>query len=166
MNQAQGAIDAARAAGAEQYAATELAAAVDALKRSDEAAAQRDYRLALNHAIDSRERAQNAAKSAGFARAQARGDAERLVAEASTLLTQARGRLDGGATEKLPRRTVQEQRETIESVDKRLQEARAALTADDYPTAIKAVTGLSTQLRAALKALESSPPPAAPRRRR
>jgi hypothetical protein len=166
MNQAQGAIDAARAAGAEQYAATELAAAVDALKRSDEAAAQRDYRLALNHAIDSRERAQDAAKSAGFARAQARGDAERLVAEASTLLTQARGRLDGGATEKLPRRTVQEQRETIESVDKRLQEARAALKADDYPTAIKAVTGLSTQLRAALKALESSPPPAAPRRRR
>jgi hypothetical protein len=61
---------------------------------------------------------------------------------------------------------VQEQRETIESVDKRLQEARAALKADDYPTAIKAVTGLSTQLRAALKALESSPPPAAPRRRR
>ncbi len=114
MNQAQGAIDAARAAGAEQYAATELAAAVDALKRSDEAAAQRDYRLALNHAIDSRERAQNAAKSAGVARAQARGDAERLVAEASTLLTQARGRLDGGATEKLPRRTVQEQRETID----------------------------------------------------
>ena len=166
MNQAQGAIDAARAAGAEQYAATELAAAVDALKRSDEAAAQRDYRLALNHAIDSRERAQNAAKSAGVARAQARGDAERLVAEASTLLTQARGRLDGGATEKLPRRTVQEQRETLDSVDKRLQEARAALKADDYPSAIKAVAGLSTQLRAALKALESSPPPAAPRRRR
>src|SRR5687768_10694125 len=55
MNQAQGAIDAARAAGAEQFAAAEFTAAVDALRRSEEAVAARDFRLALNHAIDSRE---------------------------------------------------------------------------------------------------------------
>ena len=61
MQQAQGAIDAARAAGADQYAHEEFAAAQEALTHANEAVEQRDYRLALNHALDSRERAQNAA---------------------------------------------------------------------------------------------------------
>ena len=52
MDQAQGAIDAARAAGAEQYASTEFAAATTALKSANDAVEQGDYRLALNHAID------------------------------------------------------------------------------------------------------------------
>ena len=64
MDQAQGAIDAARAAGAERYAATELAAANTALKNANDAVQQGDYRLALNHALDSREQAQNAARVA------------------------------------------------------------------------------------------------------
>ena len=79
MNQAQGAIDAARAAGAEKFAAAELTAAQDALKRSEEAVIARDYRLALSHALDSRERAQNAAKMAVDGRADLRGQAERAV---------------------------------------------------------------------------------------
>lgn len=166
MNQAQGAIDAARAAGAEQYAATELTAAVDALKRSEEAVTQRDYRLALNHAIESRERAQDAAKTAGVARAKARGDAERMVSEVSTLLTQAHAGLTDDDAAKLPRRVVQEQREAIAGIEKRLQEARAALAADDYPTAIKAATGLAAQLRASLRALGDPSAAAAQRRRR
>src|ERR1041384_1104727 len=64
MDQAQGAIDAARAAGADRYAATEYTAATDALKRAQDAVAQRDYRQALNEALDSREHAQNAAREA------------------------------------------------------------------------------------------------------
>ena len=153
MNQAQGAIDAARAAGAEQYAPADFSGAVEALKRADEAVAQRDYRLALNNAIDSRERAQNAAKAAGTARAQARGNAERLVAEVATLLTQARVRLSDDAAAKVPRRTVQEQREIADAVDKRLQEARTAIAAEDYPAAVKAATGLAAQLHRVLRAL-------------
>src|ERR1043165_445912 len=51
MDQAQGAIDAARAAGADRYAATEYTAATDALKRSQDAVGQRDYRQALNEAL-------------------------------------------------------------------------------------------------------------------
>ena len=82
MHQAQGAIDAARAAGAEEYAADELKLAVDGLAKYQEAVAARDYRLALAHALDSRERAQNAAKTAVDGRAKARGDAERELAEA------------------------------------------------------------------------------------
>src|SRR3979490_1988429 len=72
MDQAQGAIDAARAAGADRYAATEYTAATDALKRSQDAVAQRDYRLALNEALDSREHAQNAAREGADTKAQLR----------------------------------------------------------------------------------------------
>src|SRR5688572_30886229 len=79
MNQAQGAIDAARAAGADRFAAAEFAAATDALKRSEEAVAAGDYRQALSHAIDSRERAQAAAKVAVEGRANLRGQAERSL---------------------------------------------------------------------------------------
>ena len=83
MDQAQGAIDAARAAGADRYAATEYTAATDALKRSQDAVAQRDYRLALNEALNSREHAQNAARegadtqSAAPRRGRARHGADR-----------------------------------------------------------------------------------------
>src|SRR5918999_108339 len=73
MNQAQGAIDAARAAGADRYGADELKAAVDALALAEQAVRDSDYRLALGYAIDSRERAQNAARMAVDGRAEARG---------------------------------------------------------------------------------------------
>jgi hypothetical protein len=51
MDQAQGAIDAARAAGADRYAADEYNAAVQSLQLANDAVDQRDYRLALNHAL-------------------------------------------------------------------------------------------------------------------
>ncbi len=163
MNQAQGAIDAARAAGAAQYASAELTGAIDALKRSEDAAILRDYRLALSHAIDSRERAQNAARTAGETRAKARGDAERLVAEVNTLLTQARQRLSDSNRARLP---LQKARSIIEVAQKNMQEARAALSADDYPRAAKLTEGLAAQLRAVLKELDDLGPPRPTRRRR
>lgn len=166
MNQAQGAIDAARAAGADRYASAELMAAVDALKRSEEAVSQRDYRLALSHAIDSRERAQHAAKTAGETRAKARGDAERHVAEVNTLLAQARQRLDDPASARLSPRELQNSRSAIDTAEKNMQEARAALSADDYPRAIKMTEGLAARLRAVLRALDRSGPAGPTRRRR
>jgi hypothetical protein len=166
MNQAQGAIDAARAAGADQYASTELAAATDALKRSEDAVAQNDYRLALSLAIDSRERAQLAAKTAVDNRAKARGDAERLVAEANSALTRARERLDDDALTKLPRRTATELRNGLRAMEKNMQEARAALAADDYGRATTLATSLSTQVKELLSALDKAPPPTPARKRR
>ena len=68
MQTAQAAIDSARAAGADRFAREEFAAAEDALKRSHDAVAQRDYRLALNAALDARERAQTATKQAASQR--------------------------------------------------------------------------------------------------
>jgi hypothetical protein len=166
MNQAQGAIDAARAAGAEQYAATEFAAATDALKRSEEAVTQNDYRLALSLAIDSRERAQDAAKAAVETRAKARGNAERIVAEANSALTQARTRLNDAGAAKLPRQAVADARQAFAYAEKNMQEARAALEGDDYARAITVATAVSTHVQETLAALDkpAAAPPARKRR--
>src|SRR5215210_920285 len=93
MQQAQAAVDAARAAGADQFAREEFAAAEDALKKSHEAVTQRDYRLALNAALDARERAQTATKQATDEKAAARTDAEHALAEADAALHESRAKL-------------------------------------------------------------------------
>ena len=166
MNQAQGAIDAARAAGAEKFASTELAAAIDALRRSEEAVTERDYRLALSLAIDSRDRAQSAAKTTVEARAKARGDAERAVAEVNTLVTHARARLQDPTLAALPRAALRAPRVTIDRAEKSMQEARAALKADDYERATQLTAGLAKRVQAALTAIDAADASTRPRRRR
>ena len=166
MNQAQGAIAAAEAAGAAQYAPTELSAASDALKRSEEAVTQRDYRLALSLAIDSRERAQNAAKVAGDGRARARGDAERVIAEVNTLLVQATDRLRDPNVEHLPRKVTDSAGATVKAAEKHMQEAREALKADDYARVASVTNGLAAQLRAILAETRPALAPSPTRKRR
>ncbi len=166
MNQAQGAIDAARAAGADVDAPAELNAAIDALRRSEEAVTQRDYRLALSLAIDSRERAQAAAKVAVNVRAKARGDVEGQIGQASTLLAQARAQLRDPDVARLPRRTVQDQRAVIDAADKSLQDARAALNNDDYEKANKAMEGVVGRIQKAIAVLDAATGGGASRRRR
>ena len=166
MNQAQGAIDAARAAGAEKFAAAELTAAQDALKRSEEAVIARDYRLALSHALDSRERAQNAAKMAVDGRADARGQAERAIAEVATLLARAQAELKTADANKVPPRSLKDPQSTVALAGKVLQEARSALKTEDYPAVTKALNGAAARLQAALTEIDAAMSPRAPSRRR
>ena len=135
MDQAQGAIDAARAAGAEQYAAAEFTAALEALQRSHDAVAQSDHRLALNHALDARERAQNAAREAADTKAQVRGEAERTMAEVGTLTAQASIRLQTAQKARVPRRTLAPPAKALEAVGKDVQKAGELMQAGDYLTA-------------------------------
>ena len=166
MNQAQGAIDAARAAGADKFAAAEFTAAQDALKKSEEAVAAGDYRLALSHALDSRERAQNAAKLAVDGRADARGQAERAIAEVATLLSRAQTQLKDADVARLNPRTLQEPRATVEATEKMLQEARTALKAEDYAAVTKALNSAAAKLQAALTEIDAAASPrTAPRKR-
>jgi hypothetical protein len=166
MNQAQGAIDAARAAGADKFAATEFTAAVDALKRSEEAAAGGDYRQALNHALDSRERAQNAAKMAVDGRADARGQAERAVSEVATLLSRAQAQLKDPDIIRLNDRALKAPRTTVAAAEKMLQEARAALATEDYPRVTKALNNAAAELQAALTEIDAAASPRASGRKR
>lgn len=166
MNQAQGAIDTARAAGADKFAAAEFTAATDALKRSEEAAASGDYRQALNHAIDSRERAANAARMAVDGRADARGHAERALSEVATLLATAQTQLKNPDLARVNARVLRTPRATVAAAEKRVQEARTALKAEDYAGVTTALNSAAAELQAALKEIDtaSSPRPA-PRRR-
>jgi hypothetical protein len=163
MNQAQGAIDAARAAGADRFAAAEFTAAVEALARSNEAATAGDYRLALNHAIDSRDRAQTSAKMAVEGRANARGEAERIISEVATLLAAAHAQLKDS---RQPARALRAPRQTVAAAEQSLQEARAALSKEDYDAVTAVLAGVAADLQAALPLIQTAPPAAPARRKR
>src|SRR5947208_1429535 len=146
IQQAQVAIDAARAAGAEQYARTEFTAAQDALKQAHEAVDQRDYQSALNHALDSRERAQNAAKEAADRKATARGDAERALSDLTAALTEARVRLKAAESARVAPKTLAKPRQAIADGEQALQKARAAFGQGDYPAVSATATPAAARL--------------------
>jgi hypothetical protein len=162
MDQAEGAIATARAAGAAQYAAVEFAAAEAALRRSQEAAGQRDYRQALNHALDARERAQTSAREAADKKALARGLAERAITSAELALALAQQRL-GAAVASAPaagRRppaqgaaftTLQQ---AAAAAGTGVQEARSHMQAQRFDEALKTATPLAQRIQAATQAYD------------
>lgn len=163
MDQAQGAIDAARAAGADRYAGNTYAAATQALKNANDAVAQGDYRLALNHALESREQAQNAAREGAESRARLRGEIEGSMAEVATLLAEANTRLAAARKNpRVPRRAIETAAAAIASVNESVQKAGEAIKADDYVSARPALAGVKDKIDGAIATLEAA---AAPRRR-
>src|SRR5262245_28285312 len=124
IQQAQIAIDQARAAGADRYAVEEYTAAVEALKGAHAAVDQRDYRLALNDALDSKERAENAAKLAGEGKAAARSAAEKALTAATAALAAADTRMKAATTARVAARTLNDARTALDEAHAHLQEAR------------------------------------------
>jgi hypothetical protein len=165
IQQAQGALDAARAAGADRYAADEFKAAQDALARANEAVSQRDYRLALNHALDSRERAQNSAKLAADGKAAARVEADRALTAGSASLASARIRLKGAETSRATAKAANAVKRAIADAERQLQEARAAFDQGNYAEVVAKVDALSKALTTATNDLAAAGS-AANRRRR
>jgi hypothetical protein len=166
MHQAQGAIDAARAAGAEHFAAPELQAAVDALARAEQAVAGRDYRLALGQALDSREQADTATRLATERTADARATAETALTAAALVVTQASERLAAADVVKLPRRRTTPIRATLTRAESALQEARSAVDAERYEDATGAAARASAEATTALAEIDTAlTPPRRSRRR-
>ena len=165
IQQAQGALAAARAAGADQYAHDEFVAAEDALKHARGAVDERDYRLALNHALDSRERAQNAAKEAADHKAMVRTDADRALAGATAALHEARANLKAAELARAPARSLAEARRIIAHCDETVQKARATFDRGDYLAVASIVGDARTRLLATARDLETQARPAAKRRR-
>jgi hypothetical protein len=165
MQAAQGAIEAARAAGADRYAVEELGAAETALTRADEAVAARDYRLALNYALDSRARANNAAKLAADGKAQARVEADRAITEAAAAVVALQARLKTPDVARLSARTTQDARTAFADGERRLQEARTAVDQGDYAAALAAASSTSKALAAARQRVDAAVAAASKRRR-
>ena len=132
MDQAQGSIDAARAAGADRYATEQYEAAVKALQNANDAVEQRDYRLALNYALDSRDRAQRAAKEAASQQAVLRSGAERRLGEVTASLDKAEQRLKAAESARVPRRSLVNARAAITAAQESLQKAGTSIQEGNY----------------------------------
>jgi hypothetical protein len=165
MQQAQGAIDAARAAGADKYAADEFAAAQTALQKANSAVADRDYRLALNYALDSREQAQNAAKDAADHKATARTDADRALTNAMAALNDAHIKLKAAETARVSPHLLTPPRQAITDADAAVQKARALFASGDYPGALDTVRPLLGHLHDVAHTLDTIGGPAVRRKR-
>lgn len=169
MHQAQGAIDAARAAGGEQYATDEFKAAVDALAHAQTAVGDRDYRLALNYALDSRERAQNAAKMAADQKAITRSEAEHLLAEVTSAIAVSSARLQAADAAHASKAATESLRAAVAAARRSTDDAGKALASQDYLAARARLQGVARSLSTALQSLpvsQPAPPPRAPRRPR
>jgi hypothetical protein len=153
---AQGAIDAARAAGAEQYATAEFTQATTALQEAHAAVGQRDYRLALTRALDAHDRAQSAAAAAADGKARARSEADAVIARAALAVEQLHARIKAAETTKLARKDLDAARAAAAGADGKLQKARAAVIAGDYPAARAAVSGIPEGMKGSIAALDAA----------
>ena len=167
LDRAEGAIEAARAAGAEQYASESFAAATSAFQQANDAVAQNDYRLALTRALDAYSRAQQAARGAADGKARARSEAEAAIAAATGTLNQLTERLKTHAGN-LPRREAAAARTAQADTTAALQKARAALSTGAYLDAKAAAEDLTTRIAAQIKEIDAAAAakPAKPARRR
>lgn len=166
MDQAQGAIDAARAAGADEYAGEQLNAAVTALKQSRDAVTQRDYRSALNYALESRDRAQNAAKQASEQRATVRGQVERALADLNALLARADRRVTLAEANRAPRRTITATKNVLAPARAAVQKASLAVARGEYAAAQRGLQGIEARVTAAIAEIEAATPARSGRARR
>jgi hypothetical protein len=158
IQQAQTAIDAARAADASTYAHDDLTAAEQALAAARKAVTDRDYRLALTNALESRERAQAAAKDAGERKAAARQDVERTMRTVTGAVAQTRARLKTAEGARGASRLAAAKR-AVDDADRAVQEARTAFDANDYSAAKAALDTANARLAVATRDVE---PPAKP----
>jgi hypothetical protein len=156
MDQARGAIDAARAAGADRYAADEFTAATASLTAATQAVDQRDYRLALNHALESREHAQNAARISAETQGKLRAEVDRTSLEVTALLAQAKGRLSTAEKSRVPRRVITDTRRAIATATAEMQKAGVAGEAGDIVAAQAVLTSAKQRLSEAIARLDTA----------
>lgn len=166
IQQAQQAIDAARTSGAARYASDDFGAAQDALKRAQDAVVARDYRQALNDALDARDRAQTAAAEAADNKAKARTDADKALHDAALTIVDARAKLRTAETgRRAPRAAVVALRRDVTDAESRVQEARTAFDRGDYLDALDLLGPSVSRLNDAVRALDTPAPPVVRRRR-
>jgi hypothetical protein len=154
IQQAQQAIDTARSAEADRYAHDEFAAALAALKRSQDAVVARDYRQALNDALDARDRAQTASRNTVDNKARTKTDADHLLHETALALVDARAKLRAAEGHRPPRLVMNLRRDIVDA-ETRVQEARTAFDAGDYLGANELLGKAMQILKPSLQALET-----------
>lgn len=165
IDQAQAAVEVAVSAGAERFATEDLTAARTALVQARDAVTQRDYKLALSHAITGRERAQTATRNAAEARAALKRETQAALAEVLALQARAQ-RLIASAAPGAARVRARRARPLHDRLAVSVQEARAAVEAGDDVRASEALPGLKTELERLVAEIEAPPATQSSRRPR
>ncbi len=150
LDQAQSAIDAARAAGADREDADDYSGAVTTLQKAHEAVDQRDYRQALSYAIDARQRALEATKHV----AESKAAAEAAYKAATERATRLESAIRAAEEARVPAHELRDPRATLDAAHGSLQEARTRLDKGNLADAGAALAGVREKLDTALKTVE------------
>ena len=156
IDQAQAAIEVAVSGGAEQFAEADLASARTALIQARDSVSQREYKLALGHALDSRERAQTATRHAAEARETLMRETQASLAEVMALQARAQ-RVIATAVSGAPRARARRARPEQARLSTRVQEARTLVERGDIVKAGTVLPALKTDLTAFVEELEGVP---------
>jgi Domain of unknown function (DUF4398) len=160
IQQAGQAIEAARADGAPQYATDEFTAAEGALKRSQAAVVARDYRQALNDALDARDRAQTASKDAADRKTAMKVEVDRTLHDAALTIIDARAKLRAAEAAHKPRSVLATVRREITDAETHVQEARTLFEKGEYLDAGTLLTKTTVSLNDRVGLMSGGTPPA------
>ncbi len=163
LSQAEGAIAAARAAGAAAYATADLQAAEATLARAHAEVTERDFRAALGHALDASARAQVAATAAVEQRVKARLAADQTLDDFASLIEKLDAALATPEAKRVPAPARRSAAAAVATALAALREAREAVERDDLAV-LRTIPARRATLDAALASLV--PPPPRPARRR
>lgn len=154
IDQAQAAVDLARTAAADRYAADEYEAAAAGLLKSRAAVDQRDYRQALSYAIDARQRAQTAIRRAGEGKAKAQRATAALLADTEARAMRLDSHLAAAGAARAPEKELRGPRAAREDARRALQEARAQIGAGNYEKADELLASVRKKLDPAIAEVE------------
>ena len=138
---------AARTPDTTAYAPGELAAAEASLASYDRAVADRDYRQALSRALEAREQATLAPQVAGERKAQARLQADSLLAECNAVLSSLRTRMTASGASRPTSAQLTRLRQATHAKPTQIRVAEAMINQQDYKNAIAALTPILQSLR-------------------
>jgi hypothetical protein len=164
IGDAEEALKAAKAAGAEHYAPESYAQAAEAYRLANEAVLSGDYRLALSRALESREHSQSATRESADVHARTRDEVLRSMTDVATLLARAGAELESAERRRVPRSLVREVRDTLALVDVDVQKASAAIDQQDFASAKGTLTDVKTRLDKALASLSGNRAVQSPKR--
>ena len=156
LSQAEGAIVAARAAGAATYATDDLKAAEATLARAHAEVTERDFRAALGHALDANARAQVATTAAVEQRVKARLAADQTLDDFASLIEKVDAALATPEAKRVPAPARRRAGAAVAVALVVLREARAAIEHDNL-SVLPPIPAQSALLEAALATLR---PPA------
>ena len=156
MDQAQGAIDAARAAGADRYATEQYEAAVKALQ--ERAKRRRAARLPAGAELRARQprpRAE-AAKEAATQQAVLRSASERRLGEVTASLDRAKQQLKAAEGARVPRRSLAARATAIAAAEASLQKAGTSIQESNYSVSQEQLAESARKLQSAMAEIETA----------